>query len=152
MARRSKASEALIDTLLLALGTGITREAACSHAQIHRTTLYRWLAADPALRVRVEKAEADFEVRLAAQIVQEAAEDWRAAAWMLERRRPASYGRAQANAASVAALSEATALAPHPLDDLGPDEAARRATEWASILTAEAAGVAARSRAGVGAG
>jgi hypothetical protein len=136
MGRRSKATESRIEALLAALGTGCTREAAAGHAGIHRTTLYRWLETDPGLRARVEKAEADVEVRLAAQIVQAVPDDWRAAAWLLERRRPASYGRAQA--AVVAADASAPAKAAHPLDDLAPEDCRRRSADWALLLAAEA--------------
>jgi hypothetical protein len=135
MGRRSKATEARIEALLIALGTGCTREAAAGHAGIHRTTLYRWLENDPGLRARVEKAEADVEVRLAAEIVQAAPDDWRAAAWMLERRRPTSYGRAQA-AAAAGAMTAAPTPAPNPLDDLTPDEIRERARTWALDLAA----------------
>ena len=135
MGRRSKATEARIEALLVALGTGCTREAAAGHAGIHRTTLYRWLENDPGLRARVEKAEADVEVRLAAEIVQAAPDDWRAAAWMLERRRPTSYGRAQA-AAAAGAMTAAPTPGPNPLDDLTPEEIRERARIWALDLAA----------------
>jgi hypothetical protein len=135
MGRRSKATEARIEALVVALGTGCTREAAAGHAGIHRTTLYRWVERDPTLRARVEKAEADVEVRLAAQIVQAAPDDWHAAAWLLERRRPTSYGRAQA-AAATAAVTAAPTPAPHPLDDLPPEEIRERARTWALDLAA----------------
>jgi len=135
MGRRSKATEARIEALLIALGTGCTREAAAGHAGIHRTTLYRWLENDPGLRARVEKAEADVEVRLAAEIVQAAPDDWRAAAWMLERRRPTSYGRAQA-AAAAGAMTAAPTPGPNPLDDLTPDEIRERSRIWALDLAA----------------
>jgi len=135
MGRRSKATEARIEALLIALGTGCTREAAAGHAGIHRTTLYRWLENDPGLRARVEKAEADVEVRLAAEIVQAAPDDWRAAAWMLERRRPTSYGRAQA-AAAAGAMTASPTPAPHPLDDLTSEEIRERSRIWALDLAA----------------
>jgi hypothetical protein len=135
MGRRSKATEARIEALLIALGTGCTREAAVRHAGIDRTTLYRWVEREPGLRARVEKAEADVEVRLAAQIVQAAPVDWRAAAWLLERRRPASYGRAQA-AAAAGAMTAAPTPGPNPLDDLTPDEIRERARTWALDLAA----------------
>ena len=135
MARRSKATEARIEALLIALGTGCTREAAAGHAGIHRTTLYRWLENDPGLRARVDKAEADAEVRFAAQVAQGAGEDWRAAAWWLEHRRSASYGRAQA-AAAAAAMTPAPTPAPHPLDDLPPEEIRERSRIWALDLAA----------------
>ena len=134
MGRRSKATEARIEALLIALGTGCTREAAAGHAGIHRTTLYRWLENDPGLRARVEKAEADVEVRLAAEIVQAAPDDWRAAAWMLERRRPGSYGRAQSAVAAGDAASPTPA--PHPLDGLTSEEIRERSRIWALDLAA----------------
>ncbi len=135
MGRRSKATEARIEALVIALGTGCTREAAARHAEIHRTTLYRWLERDAAIRIRVEKAEADVEVRLAAQIVQAAPDDWRAAAWLLERRRPAGYGRAQA-AAAAPAMTAAPTPGPNPLDGLTPEEIRERSRIWALDLAA----------------
>ena len=135
MGRRSKVTEGRIEALVIALGTGCTREAAARHAGIDRTTLYRWVERDQAIRARVEKAEADVEVRLAAQIVQAAPVDWRAAAWMLERRRPAGYGRAQA-AAATAAMTAAPTPGPNPLDDLTADEVRERARIWALDLAA----------------
>ena len=134
MGRRSKATEGRIEALVIALGTGCTREAAARHAGIDRTTLYRWVERDQAIRARVEKAEADVEVRLAAQIVQAAPVDWRAAAWLLERRRPASYGRAKA--AAAADTPTTPAQAPHPLDGLTPEEIRERAHMWALDLAA----------------
>ena len=135
MGRRSKVTEGRIEALVIALGTGCTREAAARHAGIDRTTLYRWVERDQALRTRVEKAEADAEVRFEAQVAQGAGEDWRAAAWWLEHRRPASYGRAQA-AAATAAMTAAPTPGPNPLDDLTADEIRERARIWALDLAA----------------
>jgi hypothetical protein len=146
MGRPSKATEARIETLLVALRAGNTREAAAAHAEIDRTTLYRWLVGNPGLRVRVEKAEADAEVRFAAQVAHAASDDWKAARWWLETRRPRSYGRAQA--AVTAAETPPPATAPHQLDDLAPGDVAARAAAWATTLAAEAAGVAARGGTG----
>ena len=138
MGRRSKATDARIDVVLAALGAGSTREAAAGHAGIDRSTLHRWLERDTSLCVRVEKAEADFEVRSVAQIATAGTNDWRAAAWLLERRRPAGYGRAQTLAAADPGAST-VALAAHPLDDLSRAEQARLAQDWAERLAAEAA-------------
>ena len=135
MGRPSKATEARIEALLVALRAGNTREAAAAHAEIDRTTLYRWLTNDSRLRARVEKAEADAEVRFTAQVAHAAGDDWKAATWWLERRRPASYGRAQA-AAAAAAMTAAPTPAPHPLDDLTPEEIHERARIWALDLAA----------------
>ena len=139
MARRSKATEARIEALLVALRAGNTREAAAGHTGIDRTTLYRWLERDPSLRTRVEKAEADAEVRFEAQVAQGASDDWHAAAWWLDRRRPRSYGRAQA-AAAAAAMTAPPTPAPHPLDDLPPEEIRERSRIWALDLAARPPG------------
>jgi hypothetical protein len=135
MGRRSKATEGRIEALLVALRAGNTRDASAGHAGIVRTTLYRWLERDPTLRTRVEKAEADAEVRFEAQVAQGAGEDWRAAAWWLEHRRPASYGRAQA-AAAAPAMTAAPTPGPNPLDGLTPEEIRERARIWALDLAA----------------
>jgi hypothetical protein len=136
--RRSKASEARVEALLAALKAGNTRTAAAGHAEIDRTTLHRWLERDAGLRARVEKAEADAEVRFAAQVAQAAGTDWRAGAWWLERRRSATYGRAAATSPAAGPAAGTAVLAPHPLDSLSPAELADRARAWAQRLTAEA--------------
>jgi hypothetical protein len=121
MGRRSKASEERIETVLIALRAGNTREAAATHAGIDRTTLHRWSSADPVLLARIEKAEADAEVRFVALISQAAGipEGWRAATWWLERRRRAAYG-----SAPTAVTDEAPTG--HPLDELSPTDQARQ--------------------------
>jgi hypothetical protein len=149
MGRPSKATDARIEALLVALRAGNTREAAAAHAEIDRTTLYRWLDRTSGLRVRVEKAEADAEVRFTAQVARAAGNDWKAAVFWLERRRPQSYGRAQA-AAAVAEVAVPARVA-HPLDDLPATEVALRAAAWAGTLMAEAQ-AATGGPAGVGAG
>ena len=126
-----------MEALLSALRAGSTREAAAGHAGIERTTLHRWLVGDAGRRARVEQAEADAEVRFGAQVAQAAGNDWRAAAWWLERRRSKAYGRAQAHAAAAGASTVASL--PHPLDDVSPAQGAGLAREWAERLAAEAA-------------
>ncbi len=137
MGRRSKATEGRIEVMLASLGAGSTRTAAAAHAGVNRTTAYRWQR-DATIRARVEKAEADFEVRSVAQIAQAGGEDWHAAAWLLERRRAASYGRAQTLAAAVDQMAPVE-LAPHPLEGLSKAEQAGRMREYADLWAAEAA-------------
>ncbi len=134
MGRPSKATAARIEALIAALRAGNTREAAAAHAEIDRTTLYRWLGNNAGLRARVEKAEADAEVRFAAQIARAAGINWKAAVWWLERRRPKTYGRAQAE---TAVGMPAETIAQHPLDELSADEVRERARTWAAQLALE---------------
>lgn len=77
-----------------ALVAGNTRRAAAAFAEIDQNTFYRWLDDDPDFRAAVDHAEAKAEVRYVTRVAQAVAEgDWHAAAWWLERRRPADFGR-----------------------------------------------------------
>lgn len=93
--------------------------------------------ARPGFRLAVERAEAEVEVRLVAMVLQAAVKQPSMATWWLERRRPASYGRAQAERAAVAATGAATSIAPHPLDGLSPTETVSRARAWAERLSVD---------------
>ena len=75
-------------------------DAAAAQAGIHPSTLYRWLAqgrqeaagAFRELHQAVTAAKARSEVALARLVAQAGEKDWRAAAWLLERRFPDDYG------------------------------------------------------------
>ncbi len=86
---------------LLRAGNYVETAAAC--AGIHKDTLYRWLkegARQPngiygGFAVAVERAQAEAEARDVTLIATAAREDWRAAAWRLERRSYARWGEHQ---------------------------------------------------------
>jgi len=73
---------------------------AATAAGIHRSTLYRWLRHGRDQKrgryrkflSQVEKAQAEAESPDVALIAKAASEDWRAAAWRLERKAPRRYG------------------------------------------------------------
>jgi len=75
-------------------------EVAATAAGIHRSTLYRWMRHgrdQKRERYRkflnqVEKAQAEAEARDVAIIAKAAPDDWKAAAWRLERKAPRRYG------------------------------------------------------------
>ena len=75
-------------------------EVAASATGIHRTTLHRWMRHGRGQKRgrykkflnAVEKAQAEAESRDVALIAKAAGDDWRAAAWRLERRSPKKYG------------------------------------------------------------
>lgn len=73
--------------------------------------MYRWLAADAEFRAAVESAEAKAESYYVTIIHEAARDDWRAAAWWLERRRPDSYARRERFEAHVRAQAERLANA-----------------------------------------
>lgn len=103
--------------LLAILRTGNYLAVACRSVGLAETTFRQWLTrgrdedeADERLRrfrESVEEARAQGEVRNVAAIARAAAEDWKAAAWLLERQHPERWGKT-----SVRARDEAP---PEPL-------------------------------------
>lgn len=72
----------------------MTREISCSQAGISSRTLYNWCEADAELADEVEAAIDVSKAVLINEIkaLGQARQDWRAAAWMLERRWPQEFG------------------------------------------------------------
>jgi hypothetical protein len=73
------------------LRKGCTIEAACQAANIGRSTYYTWLDEIPQFKEFVNATESDVEANLLDQIANYG--DWRAAAWILERRYPQRWGQ-----------------------------------------------------------
>jgi len=107
MGRTSKLTKGVHKVIVEALASGCYRETAAEHAGISTSTFYRWmeqgeadLEHDVASPYRdfweaIKKAEADAEVK-AIKLIRAAAEEprtWQAAAWLLERKKPAQWGR-----------------------------------------------------------
>ena len=90
---QSKVREDLIENLR----TGMTIEAACLLAGIGRTTYYRWLDEDEKWADECKSAVRFAEAVLLARVKQLAMDkmDWRAFAWILEKRFPDDYGKRQ---------------------------------------------------------
>jgi transposase len=91
---------ALTDRIVSLIRAGNYLEVAATTVGIHRTTLHRWLRLGRKQKrgryrkflTHVEKAQAEAESRDVALIAKAASEDWRAAAWRLERKAPRRYG------------------------------------------------------------
>ena len=97
--------------ILNALRVGNTRRAALAAAEISVQTFYRWLE-NVTFRDAVLKAEADAEQRFLGNVAKAAASgNWTAAAWWLERRHPADYGRRDRVEMTVDVRKEAERLA-----------------------------------------
>jgi len=106
MARPSKLTPEVQEKIARAIRAGNYPEVAARHAGIHPATYYRWMERgelegdapedDPyrSFRAEVERALADAEAGEVGLIIQSAkAGDWRAAAWLLERRFGERWGR-----------------------------------------------------------
>ena len=79
--------------IIILLSRGVSIVEACRMTQVSRATYYRRLNKDPTFKHQVEHVRAIVELELF-EIVRES-RDWRAAAWLLEKRYPAAYGTAR---------------------------------------------------------
>jgi transposase-like protein len=93
MARPTKRTPEREQRLLQAIRAGNTRRAACAYAGISDETLANWSRRSLDFLESLTRAEAESEVALVATIRQAAQQDWRAAAHLLERRWPDTWGR-----------------------------------------------------------
>ena len=83
------------------INAGLTFRLTCARVGVHPGTFYRWLETGEKAKTgryrefydAVERAKADSALRLVSQITLQAPTDWRAAAFMLERRFPDDYGK-----------------------------------------------------------
>ena len=86
------------EQLLNNLRDGMTIEAACALAGVHKTTFYRWRKNDPEWEELSDHAMNFAEPILLHQLKTAAEDkmgDWRAYAWILERRWPQRWGARQ---------------------------------------------------------
>lgn len=94
MARRTKYSAEVVARIVQALELGATYDLAARFGGITYETFNRWRKSKPAFSEAVEKAEGEAAVKWLAKIeLAASAGNWQAAAWKLERRYPAQYGR-----------------------------------------------------------
>ena len=84
-----------IEVVLTALEQGMTLEESAEQAKISRTTLYRWRKEIEGLDEAIDRASGLAEIYLVNAIKASGEEknDWRAFAWLLERRFPESWGQ-----------------------------------------------------------
>jgi hypothetical protein len=94
MACPTKRNPAIEDQIMQALAAGQARWPAAALAGVSGSSLSRWTADDDAFALEVQRAEAR-AVATALGFMTKAAESgpWQAAAWWLERRYPAEWGR-----------------------------------------------------------
>lgn len=98
---RPKLDPAVTQKIVDLIRAGNYLDVAATAAGIHRTTLHRWVRLGREQKrgryhrflVSVEKAKAESESRDVALIAKAATDDWKAAAWRLERRTPRRYGQ-----------------------------------------------------------
>lgn len=103
MGRPTKLTTEVQDRIIQALKAGNYIETAAEYAGIGKTTFYRWMEQGEQasqgiyreFRDAVMRARAEAEARSVALIQKAAPDDWRAAAWWLERAFPDRWGPRQ---------------------------------------------------------
>ena len=99
--RPTKLTPEVQDIIVDGINAGLTLGLTCARAGVARSTFYGWLEKGEAAKSgalmefsdTVSRARADSALRLVSQITLQAPTDWRAAAFLLERRFPDDYGK-----------------------------------------------------------
>lgn len=91
--RKSKYEPERVEKLLEAIRLGATYRHACDYAGIHIDTFYEWQDKHPEFPEQIKLAEGAGVISNLQVIKTASAENWTAAAWLLERRHPEDYGR-----------------------------------------------------------
>ena len=127
------------------LAAGCSRAAAAHYVVCHPDTIRNTADRDEAFALALSHAESTHELFALAQINTAAKEsrNWRAAAWVLERRFPNRYGRLRPNVITVEQISAALAQLADVLLEEVPEEDRReriliRLTELTTQLHAAA--------------
>lgn len=131
MARPSKRTPEVEAAILAALEIGNTRTDSAMAAGVHPSTLERWTRRYAGFRSDVERAEAKARMRMVGIIAVASQTTWQAAAWYLERRNPAEWGRRERLEVSIDARQEAERLA-RELGGVSADEILAEAERIAS--------------------
>jgi hypothetical protein len=91
--RPSKFDDQRAARILEAIAHGVTYALAAEYAGISEKTLTRWRKANVDFDQQLREAEGNALMSWLTLIDRAALEDWRAAAWIVERRYPAHYGK-----------------------------------------------------------
>jgi len=131
MVRPTKFTAETVKVVLAGIRAGLPYRLSAEAAGIHYDTLNEWVqgrfprGADKDLKAafpdRLTRARGESAARLTALISTAASTDWRAAAWLLERRFPESFGKDADLHRRLDALEAALAgdTAPTPLRKVG---------------------------------
>lgn len=89
----AKVRQPIIDKIVENIRLGAPLVVACSVAGISRATFSAWRTDDSSIDEQLKAAQGDFETAHLRNIRNHSAEDWKASAWVLERRVPHRYAK-----------------------------------------------------------
>jgi len=98
MGRRTKLTPELGAEIVKSVRCGIDIESSCAREGVGRRTLYDWIkraetGEEPFLSfaTEMEAAQAEVMARITVNLIKASEEDWKAGAWLLERRKGSVY-------------------------------------------------------------
>jgi hypothetical protein len=117
--RPTKKTDNLVATLLRLISNGGPYDLCCQAVGITRETFYDWRRDDPAFAARVEQAAAKGSLGRLKKIEEHGQNDWHAFGWMLERRHPEFFARAE----TQLTVNQSVSTGPTNVVVLGPERA-----------------------------
>lgn len=91
--RKTKYTTKTVKTILTVLRDGYTDRVACAQAGISIETYYSWWNQKPEFKRLCHEARNSAVFKVAQHIKNQFVQDWRAAAWWLERTQPEAFGK-----------------------------------------------------------
>jgi len=127
--RPTKKTKSLVATLLRLISDGGPYELCCQAVGITRETFCDWRRHDLVFAERVDRAEAKGSLARLKKIEQHGQNDWHAFGWMLERRHPEFFARAE----TQLTVSQSVSTGPSNIVVIGPERARVLATRHEQI-------------------
>jgi hypothetical protein len=93
MSRQTKRNADVVLEVVSHVSQGLPIKAAATASGISPVTLWRWRQKDEALDLAIQRARTMFIARQLSRIDAAGEKEWKAAAWLLERRHPGDFGR-----------------------------------------------------------
>ena len=95
---KPKCTKELINDAVKLKKTGMNNQDMCACLGISTTAFYRWINTPTSprhieLRDALKKTEGEFKTALRGRIIGKSKDDWKAAAWMLERMYPEEFAK-----------------------------------------------------------